>query len=296
MEKDLESCEIRRVRLNELDQVAALRGAYRQQLGIGAMDTFWNLDPEGIFVAVTDDGKVLGSVATLGVSDSLSYVTMHTVHPELRKKGLGKRLWQAVESKLGPDRNAFLICAGFDVSMYHNKYGFEVVSPVTIHYIRPGPADISILRTQVPGVDIVDSTTSALTSRVIDYDQDVSGFRRERLLTLILKEPGNVFKVAVRGDSVVGYGIVSTDVSGVALLRIVHADDVGIAECLVHALLDGFAPFLEKGLTGLFLAEAGDATGLDLKMSVECIPCVKIMYRREEPAACDYKRQFVVCV
>ncbi|CAN8021452.1 unnamed protein product [Ixodes persulcatus] len=294
MEKDLECCEIRRARPDDLDQVAAFRALYGQQLGIGAMGTLWNLDPEGIFVAVTDDGKVLGTLAVLRISDSISYVTMHAVYPELRKKGLGKRLWQAVEAHLGPDRNAFLICGGFDVCMYHNRFGFDVVSPVTIHYIRPGPADISTLRTEVPGVDIVDSATPTLTSKVIDYDQVVSGFRRERLLALVLKEPGNVFKVAVHGHSVVGYGIVSTDISGMALLRIVYADNVGIAECLVHSLLNGFAPFVEKGLTGLLLAEAGDATGLDIKMSIEGIPCVKILYRREHPT-CDYKRQFVVC-
>lgn len=296
MEKDLERCEIRRVRSNELGQVVALRATYGQQQGIGAMDTFWNLDPDGIFVAVTGDDKVLGSAAALSLNDSLSYVTMHAVHHDLRKKGLGKRLWQAVESQLGPHRNAFLICAGYDVPMYHNRFGFDVVSPVTIHYIRPGPADISTLRTRVPGVDIVDSTTPTLTAKIIDYDQAVSGFSRERLLTLIFKEPGNVLRVAVRGDSVVGYGVVSTDISGVALLRIVYADDIGVAECLVHSLLDGFAPFVDKGLTGLLLAGAGDATGLDLKMSFECVPCVKMLYRREEPAACDYKRQFVVCV
>ncbi|KAM7302289.1 arylsulfatase B [Ixodes scapularis] len=58
MEKDLECCEIRRARPDELDRVAALRALYGQQLGVGAMDTLWNLDPEGIFVAVTDDALV----------------------------------------------------------------------------------------------------------------------------------------------------------------------------------------------------------------------------------------------
>lgn len=93
-----------------------------------------------------------------------------------------------------------------------------------------------------------------------------------------------------------GYGVVSTDISGCALLRIVYADDGAIAECIVFHLLEAYEPFHNKGLTGLLLAGAGVGRGLDHKMSLETAPYVNILYRRHEPATCDYKRQFVVPV
>lgn len=298
MMPELGSIHIRRMLPGDFDQVISLRAKYRQQLGIGALNTLWKLDPEGIFVAVTEDGKVQGSVIVVTVSSGLSYVCLHTVQPELHRRGLGKKLWNAVEERLGTDRNAFLICGAFDVSMYLNRFKFQVVSPVTIHYIRPGRADVSTLTEDVPGVNVADVTASTtfLTSQVVDYDEAVSGYRRERLLSLMLQEPGNVTKVALTKGSVVGYGIVSTDISGCALLRVVYADGLILAERLVRSLLEGFQPFVDDGVTGLLLAGAGELTGLEVKMSLETIPCVKMLYRHEEPATCDYGRQYVVCV
>lgn len=294
---------IRPMREEDKEGVTELRRSYGQQLGIGALDALAKYDPDSIYVAVTEDGQVLGSCAVADLHPDLAYVMMHAVRAERQKSGLATRLWQeAVEQRLGAARNAFLICGGFHVSMYYRRYGFEVVSAERIHYIRPGPADISSLTQSVTGVQVsavqVQDDAETVTA-IADYDAAVFGFRRERFISLILAEKGNAVVVARRGDpnrTVVGYGVVSTDISGRALLRIVYADEEAIAECIVYRLLEAYGPFHKKGLTGLLLAGAGEGRGIDHKMALETVPYVNILYRLHEPSTCDYRKQFVVPV
>ncbi|XP_065304091.1 uncharacterized protein [Dermacentor albipictus] len=294
---------IRPMREEDKEGVTELRRSYGQQLGIGALDALAKYDPDSIYVAVTEDGQVQGSCAVADLHPDLAYVMMHAVRAERQKSGLATRLWQeAVVRRLGAARNAFLICGGFHVAMYYRRYGFEVVSAERVHYIRPGPADISSLTQSVTGVQVsaVQVQDDADTvSSIADYDATVFGFRRERFISLMLAEKGNAVVVARRGDqnrSVVGYGVVSTDISGRALLRIVYADEEAIAECIVHRLLEAFGPFHKKGLTGLLLAGAGEGRGIDHKMALETVPYVNILYRLHEPSTCDYGKQFVVPV
>lgn len=298
---------IRRIRQHDRDSVIELRRSYDQQMGIGALDALMKCDPDGIYVAVTEDGQVQGTVAVIDMCPDLACVMLHTVRPEHQKSGLASRLWQeAVEPRLGTEKNAFLICGRFHVAMYFRRFGFEVVSAERIHYIRPGMADTSSLPRSVEGVEVsrlpappsADDDDATATA-IVDYDASVFGFRRERFLRLLLAEPGNVVVVARRGgdnQALAGYGVVSTDISGRALLRIVYADDGTIAECIVFHLLESYGPFHKKGLTGLLLAGAGEGRGIDHKMSLETAPYVNILYRRHEPTTCDYKRQFVVPV
>lgn len=294
---------IRPMREEDKESVTELRRSYGQQLGIGTLDALTKYDPDCIYVAVTDDGRVQGSCAVVDMHPDLAYVMMHTVRADQQKTGLATRLWQeAVEQRLGADRNAFLICGGFHVAMYYRRFGFEFVSPQSIHYIRPGPADISSLTQSLDGVQVTAvhvQDDAETVSAIADYDATVFGFRRERFIGLVLAEKGNVVVVARREDqnrSIVGYGVVSTDISGRALLRILYADEEAIAECIVYRLLEAYDPFHKKGLTGLLLAGAGEGHGFDHKMALETVPYVNILYRRHEPPTCDYGRQFVVPV
>lgn len=298
---------IRPMRDQDKEGVIELRRSYGQHLGIEALDTLMACDPDGIYVAVDEDGQVQGSCAVIDFHADLAYVMLHTVRAEHQKSGLATRLWrETVERRLGDDTNAFLICGGFHVAMYYRRFGFEAVSAERVHYIRPGPADTSSLPRRVDGVQLTQlprqlsaEDDGATVSAIVDYDAAVFGFRRERFISLVLAEKGNATVVARRGDdsgAVVGYGIVSTDISGRALLRIVYADEADIAECIVYHLLESFAPFHKKGLTGLLLAGAGEGHGIDHKMALETVPYVNILYRREEPTVCDYRRQFVVPV
>lgn len=299
---------IRKIGQLDRDGVIELRRSYGQQMGIGAVDAMMKCDPDGIYVAVSEDGQVQGTVGVIDMCPDLLCVMLHTVRAEHQKSGLASRLWQeAVEPRLGTDKNAFLICGAFHVAMYFRRFGFEVVSTERIHYIRPGTADISSLPRSVEGVEVSrlpaqkssEDVDNATASAIVDYDASVFGFRRERFLRLLLAEPGNAVVVARRGNdsqALAGYGVVSTDISGCALLRIVYADNGPIAECVVFHLLQSYEPFHKKGLTGLLLAGAGEGRGLDHKMALETAPYVNILYRRHEPATCDYKRQFVVPV
>ncbi|KAK8786410.1 hypothetical protein V5799_023815 [Amblyomma americanum] len=295
------------MREQDKEGVIELRRSYGQHMGIGALDTLMKCDPDGIYVAVDEDGQVHGSCAAIDLHPELACVMLHSVRAEHQKSGLATRLWrEAVERRLGGDRNAFLICGGFHVAMYHRRFGFEAVSAERIHYIRPGPADTSSLPRSVDGVQLTrlpeqlsPEDHGATVSAVVDYDAAVFGFRREQFLRLVLAEKGNAVVVARRGDdsgAIVGYGVVSTDISGRALLRIVYADEEAIAEGIVYHLLESFTPFHKKGLTGLLLAGAGEGRGIDHKMALETVPYVNILYRREEPTTCDYRRQFVVPV
>lgn len=298
---------IRPIREEDKEGVIELRKSYGQHMGIEALDTFMKCDPDGIYVAVDEDGQVHGSCAVIDFHPDLAYVLLHMVRAEHQKSGLAARLWrETVERRLGDDRNAFLICGRFHVAMYYRRFGFEAVSAEQIHYIQPAPADTSSLTRKVDGVQLTQlpeqlsvKDGGVTVPAIVDYDEAVFGFRRERFIRLLLAEKGNSVVVARRDDdrgSVVGYGVVSTDISGRALLRIVYADEEAIAECIVYHLLESFAPFHKKGLTGLLLAGAGEGRGIDHKMALETAPYVNILYRSEEPAACDYRRQFVVPV
>lgn len=83
MMPELGSIHIRRMLPGDFDQVISLRAKYRQQLGIGALNTLWKLDPEGIFVAVTEDGELYYTyfcfVASLSSLAGMRWLTSYSL-------------------------------------------------------------------------------------------------------------------------------------------------------------------------------------------------------------------------
>ena len=81
----------------------------------------YSTDPSGFFLATTDDGDVVGTIAAMRQSDELGFIGFHHVTDSFQEEAV--RLWEAAMDYLG-DRNVGIEVGMLDVEKY-TKLGFK---------------------------------------------------------------------------------------------------------------------------------------------------------------------------
>ncbi|CAN7984234.1 unnamed protein product [Ixodes hexagonus] len=121
--------QLRNMKSEEVGQVTDIWE--EQGLGQGAnnVKNFYQLDPEGFFVAVdTRTGEVVATCACVRQNPSLFVVGQYAVRKRLQGSGVGLRLWKLMDLRLG-DCNAGLSAVPSRLSTYRDRAGFRVVEP-----------------------------------------------------------------------------------------------------------------------------------------------------------------------
>ena len=147
--------------------------------GWNQLDNDWNvfltLNPHGSRVAINDDGKVIGTVATVDYKDRFSWIGMVLVEPEMKKQGIGTQL---LNEALG-------------ILQYHETIKLDATPAGREIYLKLGFKDEYTLSRMVStgtkgsANNNVRNTTTGDFDSILQRDEEVFGASRKNLLKWI---------------------------------------------------------------------------------------------------------------
>ena len=144
------------------------------------------------------------------------------------------------------DRNCGLFAVPDKLELYRDRLGFKVVTnKQMVIYFGKGIKDSVVNSAKLEPI-----LSDRLIDGVIDYDQHIHNYRRDKLLKLSLKEPECVAFAALdlTTGAVVGYGSIRENSSNFATLSPLYANSKEIAKQLIVKLINSFEIAVKKGV------------------------------------------------
>lgn len=272
------------MRREEIPAVLNLRGERNVPEGTHALDTWFDYDPDGFYVAVADDGTVLGSCAGVIQNDYLAFIGLYAVKSDYQKSGIGRRIWNAVMERIC-DCNVGVNPVTAQVQNYRDHDGLPPHTDWCSACIAPH-VDESLFRPAVPETDILFLTTldEDMINDVIQYDSDVYGVSRGLFVPLVCGQGEAVAMVAITttDKKVCGYGSIMKNIKGKALVGPLYADNEDIAETILHKLIKAFPSAKSDGVVMFTTDGNPPAIALTKRLGFRHLDRIARLYRKEE--------------
>ncbi|CAG2164405.1 unnamed protein product, partial [Oppiella nova] len=221
-----------------------------------SVQTFLAVDSQAFYVAIdTTNDMVIGCCGGPFLRPDTAFIGLYGVRREYFGSGIGQKLFARVMAYIG-DRDCCLFSVPGKELLYKERLGFRVETGHELHiyYGRRGTGgDGDVNNNRIDGynngVKFVSKLSDSLLAKVCDYDRDIHGCRRSKLLELSLREPGceTVVAVCADRDCVVGYGCIRDDSAHCGSLCPVYADGYAIARRVVQELINLSENALKNG-------------------------------------------------
>ncbi len=189
-------------------------------------ERFLEWEPEGCFIAEWD-GRPIGTATTIRYEDKFGWVGMVTVHPDMRRKGIGRALTKA--------------CIGYLEDRGVAAVRLDATPMGKPLYDRLGFVEESQLeRWQGVGEDYGDAGVQAMTEEsleaVCQFDRPLFGADRSRVLSSLFWEEEVGKWVALEEGEVKGYVIIRPGTTAWYLGPLVCTDPEWAERLLQQAL------------------------------------------------------------
>lgn len=179
-------------------------------------------------------GKIIGICIGTKISLKLGYIAVYVVHPDYQGKGIGSQLWEKCMKRCA-NLNT---CTGAVENMhqkYHSVWKFnEIPERRFLKYQKEGKIMFENLITAMDGV-VIELINASNIDKVINYDNLVCGFEREKFLKLMTEKRDDVVAITARdlSGNILGYGVFQTSLVGALKCEPIYADNEQIAELLI---------------------------------------------------------------
>lgn len=192
-------------------------------------DAFWAADPEG-FYGMESGGKLIGCASIVFYAGAMGFVGLFIVRPEWRGLGLGTQFWNFFVARLR-DRlrpGASIALDGvFAMQPFYAKSGFVF----THRNLRMEGTGVSSGK---PAPELVELHTMPF-EQVLAFDRTHFGAERPEFLRLWTHPPGGLGLGFLRGDHLVGCGVVRPCARGFKIGPL-FGEDPEVAGALFAAL------------------------------------------------------------
>ncbi|OQR69455.1 hypothetical protein BIW11_12243 [Tropilaelaps mercedesae] len=289
---------VRPLRTDEVRYAVEIWKEQNLEEGMHTLQLWHMTDPEGFIGAVDKDtGEVVGSCAAIRQKEGLYFVGLYAVRTELQGRGIGMKMWDYAMKRVG-DSNAGLNAIPKHLSTYRDRAGFSHVAPwntwvyaspwkdITLNKLVPVKDYSIILRRVYPG----DDETLGL---LVDYDEKVHNFCRERVIRTTMDDEDGILMVALKGadNAVAGFGKISTNIQGGALVGPLYADDIVVARRILRSLVSDFAPSTVT-VTAFAMDGNPDSCRLCEELGLQRLMAVPRCYREAGVPQADFGKVF----
>lgn len=221
---------IRAMTRDELDTLVEWAAREGWNPGIHDAGIFWQTDPEG-FIGAEIDGELIGGGSIVSYGGRFGFMGFFIVRPDLRSRGLGRRLWFYRRDRLISrlDRPA--------------RIGMDGVFAMQGFYADGGFA-LSHRDLRFEGIGVASAPESTLVDPrelpfevLVDYDAAHFAVPRPQFLEAWIGQPGGRALAAVAAGRLRGYGVVRPCRRGYKIGPLFAADPE-IADALYRGLAD----------------------------------------------------------
>ncbi|GFQ90663.1 n-acetyltransferase domain-containing protein [Trichonephila clavata] len=252
--------KIRSMRLEDIPQIVELGRQERFQFPASSLKYWLTQDPDGMKIAVTESGEIIGSLFNIKNNERLYIGGVFCVQEKFRHLDVGRKLLQAC------DDHSEGINIGVNTDIHRPYYRNEL------------PSGVEILAFQ-----------NSLLPAIYEYDYSLAGYERKSLIEASCHEENSRTLVAMKDGKCVGFGSIKLNIMEIGRIGPLYTDDPSVAEAMVKRLIPAMPE--AKGFTTVTIN-----TNLYANMVLEKlkIPIHSSLYRlyREERFHVDTKRVF----
>ncbi|KAH7645880.1 holothin acyltransferase [Dermatophagoides farinae] len=280
--------------------------------GTHTIQSFMIQDPEGFIVAEqindSDDldgnpSQTIGNASIIGmcvgifVHPTIAFIGMYGVQPELHGRGIGLAMWRKMLDHVG-SLNAGLYAVPEHLTMYRDRAGFHQPDDRMLIIYESDESDqlnVDILVPSIPETKIQRITTEWY-SKVIDYDAQVHGYIRAKLLPHVFTEEGSIAFVAsdTTGQRIFGYGCMRTNNIGKAMIGPLYANNGAVAELLMRYLFSRLSTPFGKGLLYMTLDSNHGGQLIADKLCLKQQEKIQRFFRFQPYEGADWNRVYCI--
>src|SRR5215470_5176032 len=158
---------------------------------------FLDGSPEGCFV-MDDNGKIVGTGATISYEDRFAWIGMILVDPAYRNRGIGSALLQRTIEYLDdtgvPTLKLDATPAGKPL---YEKMGFVTEYEIDRWVLKRSLPEQSVKTTEVP--------SRKSLAQVFEFDREIFGANRSALLASLSEQAPNLAQALQNGSHLAGY-------------------------------------------------------------------------------------------
>ena len=194
-------------------------------------ECFYNSDPNGFLIGRLGEDPI-ASISVIKYGSSYGFLGFYIVRQQFRKQGYGLRMWKAgMEYMKGRIVGLDAVVAQ---QANYTKSGFHFAHR-NLRYKGLGK-----LSSAVECSDQIVSLASVNFEKLLMYDSECFPEEREKFLCKWISLPESNAVGVIRGDDIVGYGVIRRSESGFRIGPL-FADSANIAEAIFVSLLKGLA-------------------------------------------------------
>ncbi|XP_071791754.1 uncharacterized protein [Asterias amurensis] len=195
------TCKIRKLHPREVSILSGSQPVEGARLRNDDLRLMYNADPNGFFLATTENGDVVGTIAAVRQSETLGFIGFHHVAEAFQVEGA--KLWETAMEYLG-DRNVGIEVGTPDIGKY-TELGFK-------EQWRTGcfkGTGIPLLP-EVQSNKLLRPIADIGYGRVVDFDTDICGVPRIKFLLSWLQNlgPSAAAQAVLEGNRVIGFGVI----------------------------------------------------------------------------------------
>jgi len=179
------------------------------------------------------------------INPDTAFVGLYGVSPKYQKLGIGMSMWKKMMKHID-GRNAGLYAVPEHLVMYRDKAGFCHEDNKLLYIYESDTVRTVDLVKSIRGTRI-DKIDQTIIEQIIEYDTQVHGYSRAKLLPHVFSEEDTVALVAIDeyDGKVVGYGCFRTNNINKAMAGPLYANNDAVAELIVYEIIKAF-PIVEK--------------------------------------------------
>ncbi|XP_060561290.1 uncharacterized protein LOC132721056 isoform X2 [Ruditapes philippinarum] len=197
------------------------------------------VDPEGLLVAEDDTGKPVGFIGCFNMVPDIMYVNLFIVRKDMRGKGIGRKLWNAMLETAG--NKIVVLDSVSEMKEWYKKQGL-VYEEFTVKGYK---GKIANVESDISGDSsyICEPLTNEHLPALLVYDQKIYPYSREKVLRAWYFGSDKYSFVALCDNKIVGYASCHMKSKNECIIRALYADNDIIADKLLVKLLS----YIPKG-------------------------------------------------
>ena len=164
-----------------------------------------------------------------------------------------------------------------DVVKLYERYGYKIYSWKVLGYT--GFPDLDLMRKyQIPDtIKVEDGKDESHLAKILDYDAQLYPYDRRKYMKGVMQEKEMVVKVALEGEAVVGYAVLSPSIEGLGYhIGPLYAESTDIAKALMREVCLAKPEVAKKGV----FMEGAEPN--DKRVEFEEFSSVKIGYKLQK--------------